>query len=267
MAGAAPAYEFLDHRALAALRLVDSSGAQVRVPVAITSEGVSIVHKRHGEAAVLNAPGLAAHADAFDKVPTTPALGSVTVQLDLRPTGRDLAPRRFALALPRTSALAQAGTPASLFQPVEIELLPAAGATVSGFVAALSVTLRRADDDRRIEGALVRLKPSGGRPTARAVTDAAGDALLLMHGLPLANPGPNATVLPDIAAQLDAIVDPALARFTADAGLDLARATPRPGPPIDPDDLESRLGGSATPPVAVRVGCGLTRTAALAWSP
>jgi hypothetical protein len=52
-----------------------------------------------------------------------------------------------------------------------------------------------------------------GRRVARALTDAAGEALLLVPGVPLSVAGPAATVLPDLGATLDAIVDPALARF------------------------------------------------------
>jgi len=260
-------YEFLDRRALAALQFVDATGAAVRTTVTVSADGASFLHKRPGEVVVTGAPGLEAHAAAFDRPPTQPAIGAVTVQLDCRPVSRGLAPRRFALKLPRTSAQAQMASADSLFQPVRIELLPTPCATPIGMVAALLVTVRRADDQRRVEGALVRLRPDGGRPQARAVTDAGGDALLLIPGVPLSSPGPNATVLPDIAGQLDAIVDPNLARFTTDDDLAAARATPRPGDLIDPDDLESRLGASATPPAAVRIASGQVRTAALAWTP
>jgi len=258
-------YEFLDRRALAAVQFVDVTGAPVVSPMAVAAEGATFVLKGGGQVAVMTAPGLGAHSTAFEAPPSTPALGTVTLQVDVFPADRALAARRFALALPRTPAPGQQGAPGSLFRPVEVELLPSPCAALSGLAAALSVTVRRASDNRRIEGAVVRLRPEGGRPAARAVTDAAGDALLLIPGAPLSSPGPGGTVLPDIAGQLEAFVDPDLARFTADADLGEARATPRAGPPLDPDDILARITAFASG--TVRIASGQIRTAAIAWSP
>lgn len=263
----APAYEYLDRRVLAALSFVDAAGAPVVSPVAVEADGVRILRKASGLAVVTAAPGLAAHAAAFDAPPTTPALGSVVLQLDLRPSERRLAARRFALKLPRTSATANMSSPDSLFRPVEVALLPSPCASPTGLAAALSVTVRRADDQRRVEGALVRLRPAGGLPQARAVTDAAGDAVLLVPAAPVRSDGPGGAALPDLAADLDVIVDPALARFTADADLAAARLMPRGGPLIDPDDLETRLAAGAQAQAGIRIAAGETRTAAVSWTP
>lgn len=261
-------FEFADRRALAALVFVDALGARVRSPVSVAAPGVRLLHKRPGEIVVMGVPALAAH-DAFDPALDVPAAGSVTVQLDIHPAQRGLGARRFALRLPRKPVPADPLPADSLFRPVEIPLLPAPGATPTGLVAALSVTLRRADDARRIEGALIRLTPEGGRPVARALTDAAGEALLLAPGVPVSVPGPAATVLPDLGATLDAIVDPALARFHRDDALDAARdaAAKRAAGLVDPDDLEARLSGAATPALALRIAAGRLRTARLDWTP
>jgi hypothetical protein len=196
-------------------------------------------------------------------------VGAVTLQLDIRPTDPALGARRAAVALPRDPDPAHADQADSLFRPIRIALLPTPMAALTGLTAALCVTVRRADDARRIEGALVRLRPAGGRPEARAMTDAAGDALLLVPGVPLASPGAGAVVRPDIAADLDAVVDPVLARFHRDAEIaearDAARRLVRGF--IDPDDLAGRLGGAATPAQAVRLEAGRTRTATIAWTP
>ncbi|HWF76376.1 MAG TPA: hypothetical protein VN694_04295 [Caulobacteraceae bacterium] len=264
---AALAYDLLDRRALAALRFVDATGAQVVTPVAVSADGAKFVRTRSGLAAVLAAPGLEAHESAFQAPPAAPAIGSVTVELDVRPACAELAARRFALKLPRNPDPAQAATADSLFKPVEVALLPTPRARVSGLLAALCVTVRRSDDQRRVGGALVRLRPDGGLPEARAITDMAGDALLIVAGAPLSTPGPGATTLPDVGAQLDAIVDPNLAQFASDADVAASPAAPWPGPLLDPDDIETRLAGSATAASAVRIACGQIRTASLAWTP
>ena len=265
----ARAFDVLDRRALALLTFVDALGARVSSPVSVRGDGVSLFLKRPGALVVSAAPGFAAYTAAFDPVPAAPGVGSVEVRLDIRPVDPAFGVRRFVLGLPRDPDPANAALATSLFQPVEIPLLPTPLASVSGLAAGLSVQVRRADDGRRVEGALVRLRPEGGRPEARALSDAAGDALLLVPGIPLASPGAGAVVRPDLGAELDAIVDPALARFhTADeieAARDAARR--RTVGFLDPDDLASRLGASATPPQAVRIEAGRTRTASIAWTP
>lgn len=266
---AVPAWELQDRRVLAGLALVDILGRPVLTPVSVSATGVRLLVKRPGQLVVLDAPGLSAHTDGFDVPPDVPPLGSVTVPLDLRPADRAYGTRRFALHLPRDPDPRHATDSGSLFRPVQIPLLPAPGATVTGLVAALRVTVRRSDDGRCVEGALVRLRPAGGLPQARALTDAAGDALLLVSGVPLDSPGPGGVVRPSIDADLDAVIDPALARFNVDDQLMKARAeaASRTAGFIDPDDLETRLGGSATGAQSVQIAAGRTRTAAITWVP
>jgi hypothetical protein len=150
-----------------------------------------------------------------------------------------------------------------------VPLLPGPSALANGLVAALLVNVRRSTDGVAIEGALVRLRPEGGRPQARALTDPAGDALLLVPGVPLASPGPGGTVRPDIAADVDAVIDPNLVRFNTDSGLDDARAAAaaRVSNLIDPDDVETRLAAAATPAMTLRIAAGQTRTATISWAP
>jgi hypothetical protein len=265
----APAWEFIDRRMLAALAFVDAAGRAVTTPVTITSPGIGVLVKRPGEVVVTKAPGLEAYAASFAAPPAAPAVGSISIPLDLRPADPAFAPRRFVLILPRDPDPVHAGDLSSLFRPVEVPLLPGPRATATGLLAALRVTVRRSTDGLAIEGALVRLRPEGGRPQARALTDPAGDALLLVPGVPMSSAGAGGMVLPDIAADLDAVVDANLVRFNAAATLDDARAAAaaRLSNLIDPDDVESRLAGSATSPLSVRIAAGQTRTAAITWVP
>ena len=239
-------------------------------PVSVVADGVRLFAKRPGALVIAEAPGFEAYTAAFDPIPAAPAVGSVTLQLDIRPADPALAARRAGVALPRDPDPAHSEQPGSLFQPIEIALLPTPLAELTGLTAALSVTVRRADDNRRVEGALVRLRPEGGRPEARAMTDAAGDALLLVPGVPLASPGAGAVVRHDIARRARrrdrSDCWPA---FTADDELAEARdaARRRMRGFIDPDDLATRLSGAATPPQAVRIEAGRTHTATIAWTP
>lgn len=262
-------FDVLDRRALALLTFVDALGGRVLSPVGVDAAGVRLFVKRPGALVVAAAPGLSDYAAAFDPIPAAPATGSVSVPFDIRPSDPALGARRVTLALPRDPDPGNAALPGSVFQPVEVALLPTPMAALPGLAAALSVSVRRADDGRAVEGALVRLRPEGGRPEARAMTDAAGNALLLVPGVPLANPGAGAVVRPDIGATLDAVIDPALARFHRAEDVMAARdaAMRRVRDFIDPDTLPASPGAVLTPPQPVRIEALRTRTAAISWSP
>jgi hypothetical protein len=263
------ARETLDRRALAALRFRDALGAAVTGPVSIAAPGVGAFRKPSGEVVVTRAPGLDAYAAAFPDPPAAPAPGAVTVTLDLRPADPGLAPRRVRIRLPRDPDPASA---TSIRRPVEIVLPPSVAARTTGLSAGLLVAVRHADG-RRVEGALVRLTPAGGAPTT-ALTNAAGEALLLAAGLPLAAPGPGATVVAVTAATLDAVIDPAAVRLHADADLPAARAAEavRTRDFPDPDALAEALGQPASgvvaiPAAQVDLRPGETRAAVLHWTP
>jgi hypothetical protein len=265
-------WEYSDRRILAVLRFVDTLGRPARGPVAIVSPGVRFFVRRPGEIIVTGAPGFDVYAASFLAPPATPAVGSVTVPLDFWPSDPALAARRFALALPRDPDPANAATSTSVFQAVVVTLLPTTSTSAPGQVAALRVVVTRSTDGARVQGALVRLRPSGGLPEVRALTGPDGEAVLLVPGVPLSIPGTGGIVVADIAADLDAIVDPALARFNALASLEAARATAdaRIGPLIDPDDLETRLAASAIAARAVRIAAGQTRIPSppeIVWTP
>jgi hypothetical protein len=264
------AFELLDRRALGGIVFTDPLGRRVRTPVTARAvgDGVRLMRKRPGELVILEAPGLAAHSAAFEAPPPEPPLASVAVVLDLRPVESGLAPRRVTIRLPRDPDPANSASTASLFQPIIVPMQTAPDARPTGLAAALRVSVRRADDGRAIEGALVRLRPEGGRPEVIAVTDAAGEALLLAAGVPLSSPGPGAVVNADIAGVIDAIIDPQLAGFHAPGEVLAARqaAAERSTGFIDPDDLVARLAGQATPTVDVRIAAGDTRSAAISWT-
>ena len=262
-------FEWLDRRALAAIRFVDAvTGAPADGRIVLAASGVSVARNRSGAVVVLAAPGLEEHRTSFT-APPTPAIGSLAIAIDARPVSPAYAARRFALRLPRDPDPDHRDHPDSLFAAAIVELLPSPAYSPSGQAAALRVSVRRADDQRRVGGALVRLRPSAGLSPTRALTDAAGEALLVVSGVPLASPGPGATTVPDIAAELDVLVDLALASLVADDAIDAARAQALAEEMgfIDPDDVETRLAATAPPAVAVRLASGATGAVTLHWSP
>jgi hypothetical protein len=264
-------YEFLDERVLGAFGFVDPLGRGVLTPVGVgvVEAGVVLFRKRPGEYVVMAAPKLGGHVAAFEAPPAAPAIGKAPITLDIRPADPALGARRYTLALPRDPDPAKSGTADSLFQPAAIPLLASPAGGLVGLAAAVRVTVTRTDDGRLIEGALVRVRPTG-KPEAWGLTDAAGEALVLVPGIPLASPGAGATVVADVGGECDAIVDPALAQFHARADVAAARraAAQRTTGFPNPDDINAKLKAKATSPaVPLRVAPGGTRFAAIAWTP
>jgi hypothetical protein len=260
-------FKFLDRRVLAGLSFVDPLGRLVQRPVAVRAvdPAVKLYAKRAGEIVITDAPGLDQQISSFDPPAPPPALGSIAAVLDVKPADSGLGARRFTLKLPRNSDPARADAVSSF---VVVPLLASPAGRVTGLVAAIRVHAGRSSDGFAIEGALVRLRPEGARPEVWGLTDAAGEALLLGAGVPIASPGPGATVQADIGGMVDAIVDPALARFNAPDALQTARreAANRLSGFVDPDDLATRLSATATAPIAVRVAPGQTRTVTIEWT-
>jgi hypothetical protein len=257
---AARAWDLLDRRILAAIAFVDTVGAPVTCPVAIAAPaGFGWFLKKPGMVIVTRAGGLDAHSAGFDTAPGTPTVRSKKYQLELRPSNPAYAARSVELRLPRHPDPANVN---SVFRAIEIVLSPTPLARPAGLNAALRVSVTRSDDGRAIEGALVRLRPDS-RPETFALTDAAGEALLFADAIPFASSAPGPSMTRDWAAEIDAVVDPATARFHAPDAVFAARENP--GALIDPDALAAS--GTASGATSLAIAAGLIRTAALSWTP
>jgi hypothetical protein len=254
--------DLLDRRALALLRLADVAGRPVLGPVRIEGDGVRAVAKGDGRFAVIEARGFEAYTASFDPIAPAPA---TIVRLDLTPAARDVAPRSFDLPLPRA---ADPDATSSLFEPQPVEMLPSALAARSGSACTIRVSVRRGDDSRVIEGALVRARSADGAFAARAVTDARGEACLLFPFLPLSFPG--ATIAAEQEARVVVHVDPDVARFhaLAEAGAAAAAAALRISGHPDPDALAAAApapdfaAGAAAP-----LSAGRESAVSLDWNP
>jgi hypothetical protein len=259
--------DLLDRRALALVRLVDVYGRPVEGPVVIDGAGVRSVAKNEGRWAILTAAGLEAHTAQFAAPPAAPPVASVHAALDLTPADRTVAARRFDLKLPRDPDPAHAKQAGSLFQPAEIELLPSPRAQCTGSACAVRVTVRRKDDQRVIENALVRARSDNGLFAARALTDARGEACLIFPALPLAFTGQGANVEPDLAARVVAHADPATALFHAPAELAAAAAAAatRTAGHADPDALGAAFAPDFASGAAVRLAAGRQPSLVIEW--
>ena len=189
------------------------------------------------------------------------------ILLDLTPAAGEAAPRRFDLRLPRDPDPDNADDANSLFQPADVEMLPTTRARQSGSACLVRVTVVRDDDGRAVENALVRGRSDDGLFTARAITDARGEACLVFPTLPLAFPGAGANVEPDLPARVIATVDPAVARFhaPADVARAAAEAAARTSGHADPDSFAAATPANFAAGAAVRLSAGRQPSLTIEW--
>lgn len=235
--------DLLERRALALLALIDPFGRPVPGPVRLSGPGLRTVAKSGGRHAIISASGFADYEAAFAAPPAAPAVGQIDVRIDILPADGTLAPRSVTLKLPRDPDPANAATTDSLFAPVPVMLLPSPQCPVPATAAAVRVTVRKKTDGRRVAGALVRVASSGGAFKAMAMTDAVGEALVIVPQFPLSHTGGGGAISSELDATATVVADPAAIRLVADADIAAARAAARTAadPFPDPDALDKAL--------------------------
>jgi hypothetical protein len=246
------AMDLLDRRALALLRLVDVYGRTVTAPIEVRGDGVTSVRRNDGTIAILSASGLESYAASF-LAPSTPAVESRHVPLDLDPASAEVSARSFDLGLPRSADPAKAGQAGSVFRSIDVEMLPGQGARLIGSACALRVTVRRKSDKKLVENTLIRARSEDDQFHARGVTDARGETTLIFPALPIAFPGAGANLQPDLAAWVAVTVDPGSVVFNPAASM--PRQIQTTPPFIDPDKLGSADANFASgTPVTISAG-------------
>jgi hypothetical protein len=230
--------DLLDRRALALLELRDPMG---RVPdghVRILGDGLRIYAKGAGRFAVLGAAGFESYVSSF-VAPAAPAVGSVSVPMDIRISGQALLPRRADLKLPRDPDPAGRANANNLHNAALIQMFPAPSFPIPANAAAVRIVVRKQGDGRRVANALVRLVSNTGNFRGSGLSDACGEALIIIPNFPTSFPGPQAKLQDFLAAKLHVAADPARAVLVAEDGLLAAQAAAaqKDRDFIDPDAL------------------------------
>jgi hypothetical protein len=234
--------EQLDRRVLGALRLIDAPTHQmIRAPLSLSAAGARLVRNRSGLYVLFGAPGLRTHIGMFDAPPSTPALGSLALRVTISDSRGVYLPRQSQIRLPRDPAPQVAPGLDSLFRPIDITLFPAPSAAVEPGWALVRVTVMRLGVPQGIAGALLRvLRTSDSALLARGQSDARGEALVAVPGVPITTWGAGN------GAVLASAVDATLEVF----------ADPNAGPSADPDDLEARRATLRTASASIKLTAG-----------
>lgn len=220
--------EHVDRRVLGAIRWVDAvTHAVIAQPLRVEATTASLTRNLQGLTVITAAAGLEKYAGTFD-LDTLPqadvkADESVTVEGRVTdPTGMFL-PRAFTLELPRPAAPGQPHPTNSIFEPMNLQLLPAPQAKVMAGWAQVRVSVSRKPDATPFPQVLVRVVSASdhGRVLGRGMSDARGEALVIVPGLPLFKPGatPDHVVTSETMANLE-FIPPENASSAPDAPVD-----------------------------------------------
>ncbi|MGA2410528.1 MAG: hypothetical protein ABSG46_09100 [Candidatus Binataceae bacterium] len=216
-----------DRRVLGAVRFVDG------ITMATVAEGLHVQSaatlrpNRSGLWVVWRANGLERHATAFDQPPAAPALVSITITFEVTDDRNRYLARSATIKLPRDPSPASAGQPDSLFEPIAVPLYLASNAPIWPGWAVLRAHVKDNATGRPLGGALLRvLRTADKKVLARGMSDARGEALVAVPGIPITTF--SSETGPALAAELDVTV----------------RASIAPKTPIapDPEAIEADIG-------------------------
>jgi hypothetical protein len=208
--------ETVERRVLGALRWLDAvTGSPVTRPLSVDCPGVGLLRKADGLYVLMSAPGFSLYTNTFDlrDLPAAEVLpdGSRSLSGQVTdPSGYYLA-RSFRVALPRSGNPPGPTVTHSTFQPIELRLLPGPQAKVQAGWVELRVTTLRASGEP-FPHVLVRVRGiASAKVLGRGMSDARGEALILVPDLPLFQAGedPKEIVTSRTPARLEFLPPPA----------------------------------------------------------
>lgn len=244
--------DLLDRRILGALRFVHGvTGAPLARTLVLRAPGVVWQRNRQGDYLIADMHELHEHAGSFMAPPDAPPPGSVSIAVDVTdPTGTFL-PRRVQLRLPRDPDPAHADQPDSLFRAQVAELFPASAARSDHDWARLHASVHTASGEAARFALLRVARTSDNHLLARAMSDARGEALIAVAGIPVTpwEEADGPVLGNDLEVRIEAIFDPAITTLP------------------DPDDLDARAAGLATINVVTRIAAGRAQSLALQFAP
>lgn len=217
--------ELCERRVLGAVRFVDAATrSRILEPLRVSAAGVRFASNRSGHYVIFAAPGLEAHTHSFAAPPAEPAQASIPVTLEVADPARRYVSRRSVIRLPLDPDPTHSHEPGSLFGPVEVTLFPSPSAGTRPGWAVVRGSVVEAGTDRPLGGALLRVvRVSDSTLLARGMSDARGEALVAVPGIPVITFGEgDAVTETTVDVELSAVFDPAA------------------GAVADPDDLEAR---------------------------
>jgi hypothetical protein len=235
----------LDSRVLGALRPADvTTGVWVTGPLKVTAPGAAFTRNRSGVYVLTFARELETHLTEFSAPPTMPAVGSIVLTVKVEDPSGQYLPRSVRLAVPRDPDPAHANDEGSLFLPVRVLLYPAPAASLCPGWAVVRASVTQVGSNAAVPYAWLRLRRATQAPSdppmATGMTDARGEALVAVSGIPVTNWDVDDGPL--LATEVDAVID---AYYDANAGF-----------PPDPDAIDAKRDTLLNASQALKVASG-----------
>lgn len=263
--------EDVDRRAFAAIRFVHGvTGAPIGRTLAFDGPGLLTVRNRSGLLVVREAIGLSPHTSTFPDPPALVEARRRDFACSVRDPQGQFLRQGFTLRLPRPTRgidaepLAEGDLAAT---PIKVVLLPAAALPLSPAWAALRLAVHIAGTtpSRGLANAWVEGTPRlPGKALVRGLTDAAGEALLVVPDIgPVVAGDPAEPLATSFVLDLVLVLDPLLVR-PAPRDADEARALPL----ADVQQADSRRAAStvvAAGTARLRAGQSSRQVVTVAW--
>ena len=255
--------ERVEWRALGALRFVDATtGMTVQQPLILDAPGARFIRNRSSFYVLRTWDKLTAYSDEFLTPPDIPAVGSLTLKVNVTDPEGTYLPIVCSLPLPRSADPANAAD--SVFRAQNVPLYPATTATTGANWAVLRVTLTETGTGDALGGALLRVF-NASKTFAQGLTDWRGEALLPVVGVPVTtfSEAAGAVVISEISVNLRAAFDPATGSRTPVAAV-RQNQPPPVFPAVDPVALGKNFETLPnTSPLALSIAARRSQTVSL----
>ena len=246
--------DVLERRILGAFRMVSAvTATSIESDFAVDAGALDVWRNRSGIYVVRDAPGM--HALTLQSEPDMASIPAQQ-QFELKVSDRSqrYLPRRFKLTLPRK--IAPPSDPESVMKAVPVALYPGGAAPVALTWAMLRVSVVKSGAAQRVglPWSIVQVKQkSDGNVLKTGMSDARGEALIAVVGLPVRAAGGNggALMTSDVDVEVTAFFDPENLNQPADF-------VP------DPDELLAKLATLKSNTQGLKIASGRTSTVTMA---
>ncbi|MCP4378540.1 MAG: hypothetical protein GY794_20485 [bacterium] len=182
--------ESIEQRYLGALKCVDrATGFHLSRHILLQADNLSFLRNRSNFYVIKKAVGLESHNDAFEQAPDTPAIGSLTFNVEISDPKFDYLPRTVIIDLPRDTNPANIDSGNSVFKAIDVQLYAAPNVRVMANWSTIRVSVMRehaVHGKQPVEAALLRVvRESDDEILSSGLSDQRGEALVIVPGVPI----------------------------------------------------------------------------------
>ncbi len=179
--------EQIDRRVIGALKCIDrATGYILTRHLNVISADADFIRNRSNLYVIKLVTGLQEYTDSFSRVPSLPAVGSISVAVQVEDPMNQYLPRTLEIKVPMDPEPANEN---SLFKPIEVSLYAAPNAGLLSNWSTVRVSVLRNDNvlgKIAVKGSLLRIiRSSDNEVLSSGLSDDRGEALIIIPGVPI----------------------------------------------------------------------------------